>query len=163
MKATATGPPMVAVLAISSWRRSAAASQTWERQKWVHVPGAGCDDSAMFRGKVRSGALQGGGARLSAHQKRSPQPYLHAPNMYFDAHCNHSLPGAKVSSETAQRTRWAPRAFELYRRALTARCTQSSSTIGSAAQRRGADPTGAQPIAEAANGLRMAIYQIMAG
>ena len=98
---------------------------------------------------------QGGGARLSAHERRPPQPYLHAPKMYFDAHCYHSLPGANVSSETAQHTRSAPRAFESQRRARSARCTQLGSTNGSAAQRCVAQATGAQAGVEVANGFCM--------
>ena len=98
-----------------------------------------------------------GKARASAHQKRSPQLYLQSPGVYFDAHCDHSLPREKVSSETTQRTPWAPSAFESHRRAQSARCIELSSTNGSAAHRCCAEPTGAQPGEEAANGLGMAL------
>ena len=123
----------------------------------MQVQGQAGHDSTLFRGKVRSGALQRGGARLSAHQKRSPQQYLQTPKMYFDGHCDHSLPGVKVSSETASRTRWAPKAFEPDRRARSVRCSQLGSANDSAAQRCGAEDTSAQASVEVVNGRRMAI------
>ena len=58
----------------SSWRRSAAANRRRERQKWCRCQGRPAHDSEHFRGKVRRRALQGGGARLSAHERRPPQP-----------------------------------------------------------------------------------------
>ena len=100
-------------------------------------------------------SAQRGGARLNVHQKLSPQPYLHSPKMYFDTHCGHSLPRAKVSSESAQRTQWAPTAFESNGQRCAGRCTYLMSTNDSAAQRSGAEPSVAQPSEEAANGCRM--------
>ena len=55
---------------------------------------------------------QGGGAKLSAHQDRSPQLYLQSPKMYFDAHCDHSLPHVNVASETTQHTPYTVKAFD---------------------------------------------------
>ena len=53
--------------------------------KWVKVLGGPRATAECFRDKVRSGALKGGGTRLSALHKRSPQPYLHMPRMYVGA------------------------------------------------------------------------------
>ena len=102
-----------------------------------------------------------GGARLSAHQKRSPQLHLHSPKVHFDADSGYSLPRAKVSCETAQRTRWAPSAFESNCQACASRCTQLISTNDSAAHRSGAEPSVAQPSEEAANGSRMTIKKLV--
>ena len=101
-----------------------------------------------------------GGARAGAHQNWSPVLYLQSPKTYFDAHCDHSLPRAKVSSETAQRTQWAPSAFESHCRARTPRCTCWSSTNGSAATRCCAEPISAQAGEEAVNRRRMTIKKL---
>ena len=82
----------------------------------------------------------------SAHWKRSREPYLQSPEMYFHAHCDHSLPHANVSSETARRTHRTPKAIESHHQARTARCTCSSITNGSAAIRCAAGPTRAQTL-----------------
>ena len=86
-------------------------------------------DSRVLQGQSQERALKGGGTRLSALRKRSPQPYLHSPSVYFDAHCDHSLPRDKVLSETTQRTRWAPSAFESHCRARAARCRPTRSAL----------------------------------
>ena len=93
----------------------------------------------------------------NAHSKRQPQLYLQSPLVYFDAHCDHSLPCAQVSSETTQRTRWTPKTFESTDQARCARCTCWSSTIGSAATKFGAEHIGAQACVEAFNRRCMTI------
>ena len=111
--------------------------------------------------KIHLMANDVGGLYFSAIKKlKEFENLVHSPEVYFDAHCDHSLPRANVSSETTQRTRWAPSAFESHCRTRAARCTQSVSTNGSAAHRHGAEPTGAQSGEEAANGRRMALSRL---
>ena len=68
-----------------------------------------------------------GGARAITQQNDVAELYLDSPKMYLDAHCDHSLSPANVSSETTQHTQWAPSACELHRRARALRCTHASS------------------------------------
>ena len=96
-----------------------------------------------------------GAARPSAHRKGSPKLYLRSSEVYFDAHCDHSLPHVIVASETTQHTPWTLKAFESHCRAGNARCTCWSSTNGSAATKCSAHPTGAQAGLKPLNGCRM--------
>ena len=104
---------------------------------------------SMLR-NTRSGA-----ARPSAHRKGSPKLYLRSSEVYFDAHCDHSLPHMIVASETTQHTPWTLKAFESHCRTRDARCTCWSSTNGSAATKCSAHPTGAQAGLKPLNGCRM--------
>ena len=96
-----------------------------------------------------------GEVKLSPHGKRSPQQYLQLSRMYFDAHRDHSLLCVNVASETTQRTRWTPKAFEWHYQARSARFTCWSSTDGSAATKCNTKPTGAQAGLKSFNGRRM--------
>ena len=78
----------------------------------MQLPAAQELATTFGRAKSMCRNAQGGGAKLSAHQDRSPQLYLQSPKMYFDAHCDHSLPHVNVASETTQHTPYTVKAFD---------------------------------------------------
>ena len=145
------------------WRRSssracAAAGRTPGNVRDLQLPAARQPAATLGRAKSVWHNARGGGVRLSAHQNRSPQLYLQSPKMYFDAHCDHSLPHANVASETTQHTLWTLKAFESHCQARNPRCTCWSGTNGSAATKCSAHPTSAQASWKSPNRCRMGIF-----